>query len=152
MTRGQLYEHVQKDCPEVQIMCMVCNKEYVRAEFSMHQCIKDFYLEKLKSYSYDVIDHLADKLILHKRQKEGLGLCSNYQCVEKHRNSGNQYQGSMIAQNQEIQACKCFRCKNVIAGYEDSYFCIYCNETYCPECLGYCKFYDLEEMEQLLLR
>ena len=57
----------------------------------------------------------------------------------------------MIAQNQDTASSKCFRCKNVIAGYEDSYFCVYCNETYCPECLGYCKFYDLEEMEQLLL-
>ena len=53
----------------------------------------------------------------------------------------------MIVQNTEIAACKCFRCKTVIAGNEDSYFCIYCNETYCPECLGYKKFYDLEEME-----
>lgn len=132
-------------------MCQVCNKEYFRAEFANHQCIKDFYLEKLRQLAPQVIDNLADKFILHKRQKEGVGLCINMQCVEKHRNSGNQYQGSMIAQNQDTASSKCFRCKNVIAGYEDSYFCVYCNETYCPECLGYCKFYDLEEMEQLLL-
>ena len=58
----------------------------------------------------------------------------------------------MIAQNMENVACKCYRCKNVIAGYEDSYFCIYCNDAYCPPCLGYCKFYDLDDMENLLLK
>ena len=47
---------------------------------------------------------------------------------------------------------KCGRCKNMVSGFEDSYFCIYCNETYCPPCLGYCKFYDLEDMENLLLK
>ena len=56
----------------------------------------------------------------------------------------------MIVQNTENVALKCGRCTTVIAGYEDSYFCIYCNETYCPSCLGYCKFYELDEMEQLL--
>ena len=147
MTRAQLQEHVRIECPEVLLMCQVCNKEYKREDFHNHQCIKDFYLEKLKNNSYDVIENLADKLILHRRQKEGLGLCSKYQCVEKHRSNTNQYQESMIAQNTENSACKCFRCKSVIAAYEDSYFCIYCNETYCPPCLGYCKFYDLEEME-----
>jgi len=78
-------------------MCQCCNKEYPRADFHNHQCIKDFYLEKLKNNSYEVIENLADKLILHRRQKEGLGLCSKYQCVEKHRSNTNQYQESMIA-------------------------------------------------------
>ena len=78
-------------------MCQVCNKEYPRASFAQHQCIKDFYLEKLKANAYEVIDHLADKLILHKRQKEGLGLCQKYQCVEKHRSQGSQYNEGMIA-------------------------------------------------------
>jgi len=58
----------------------------------------------------------------------------------------------MIAQNMEPVAVKCARCKTVVPGYEDSYFCVYCNDTYCPPCLGYCKWYDLEEMEQLLLK
>ena len=147
-----MQEHVRTECPEVLVMCQVCNKEYPRGEFHNHHCIKDFYLEKLKNNSYEVIENLADKLILHRRQKEGLGLCSKYQCVEKHRSNFNQYQETMIAQNTENSACKCFRCKTVIAAYEDSYFCIYCNETYCPPCLGYCKYYDLEEMEQLLLK
>ena len=47
---------------------------------------------------------------------------------------------------------KCGRCKNPISGYEDSYFCIYCNESYCPACLGYCKYYELDEMEKLLIK
>jgi hypothetical protein len=102
--------------------------------------------------SYEVIDHLAEKLILHKRQKEGLGLCQKFQCVEKHRSNPNVYTEGMIAQNTERNPCKCSRCKKIIQPYEDSYFCAYCNESYCPPCLGYCKFYDLEEMEELLLK
>ena len=57
----------------------------------------------------------------------------------------------MIIQNTEEVAVKCFATKKVIAAFEDSYACIYCGEFYSPEALGYCKFYDLEEMEQLLL-
>lgn len=70
-------------------MCQVCNKEYPRYLFGQHQCIKDFYIEKLSLFSYEVIDTLADKLILHRRQKEGLALCSKQACVDKHRSSGN---------------------------------------------------------------
>ena len=150
MTRAQLYDHIKRDCPEVKIMCQVCNKEYARIEFEAHHCIKEFYIEKLNTQSYNVIDHLADKLILFRRQKEGLGICEKRECVEKHRNGGRHQ--SMIAQNLDNVSCKCYRCKNVISGYEDSYFCIYCNDAYCPPCLGYSKYYDLEEMEGLLLK
>ena len=152
MTRKDLMHHIKNHCPAVDVMCQVCNKEFPRAQFGQHQCIKDFYLQKLKSMSFEVLEHLSDKLILHKRQKEGLGLCQKYQCVEKHRANPNSYEEGMIAQNTEAVACKCFRCKTMIAAYEDSYYCIYCNEIYCPPCLGYCKFYDLEEMEDLLLK
>jgi len=69
-------------------MCQVCNKEYTREKFHQHKCIKDVYIEKLKAYSFQVIDHLADKLILHRRQTEGLGMCMMPPCVEKHRQSG----------------------------------------------------------------
>jgi hypothetical protein len=48
-------------------MCQVCNKEYPRYVFGQHQCIKDFYIEKLQLFSYEVIETLADKLILHRR-------------------------------------------------------------------------------------
>lgn len=72
------------------VMCQICNKEYPRGEFANHQCIKDFYIEKLNAQWFDVMENLADKLILHRRQKEGLGLCSKYQCVEQHRSTGYQ--------------------------------------------------------------
>ncbi len=78
MTRAQLYDHLKRDCPECPVMCYVCNKEFIRSEFSDHHCIKDFYIEKLKTYSFDVLENLADKLILHRRQKEGLGLCTKF--------------------------------------------------------------------------
>ena len=48
-------------------MCQVCNKEYPREEFANHQCIKEFYVEKLTTYNYDVLNKLVDKLILHRR-------------------------------------------------------------------------------------
>jgi hypothetical protein len=67
LTRAQLYDHIKRDCPEVPIMCQVCNKEYPRAEFANHQCIKEFYVEKLTTYNYDVLIKLVDKLILHRR-------------------------------------------------------------------------------------
>ena len=70
--------------------------------------------------------------------------------MEKFRHLGKGGQ-PMIIQNTESTAVKCGRCKVVIAGYEDSYSCVVCNESYCPTCLGYCKYYDLEEMEQLVL-
>ena len=57
----------------------------------------------------------------------------------------------MIVQNKEAQAVKCIACKKVVAGFEDSYSCTVCGENYCPDCIGYCKFYELEEMEQLLM-
>jgi len=72
------------------------------------------------------------------------------QCEEKHRNSGKSLNMAMIVQNTESIAVKCLKCKNVVAASEDSYSCIYCRENYCPNCIGYSKFYDLEEMEQLL--
>lgn len=75
-----------------------------------------------------------------------------YQCVEQHRNSGNQYNQPMIVQNTENVAGKCFRYKTDIAPYEDSYSCIYCGEIYSAAALGYCKFYELDEMEQLLMK
>ena len=152
MTRAQLFDHIKNECPDVLIMCQICNREYTRAEFSQHQCIKDFYLEKLRACSEEVIENLADNLILHKRQREALGICKKPQCVERHRCCGKQQVQAMILQNSEAAAVKCFSCKNVVAGFEDSYSCAYCNESYSPACLGYCKFYDLDEMEQLLLK
>ena len=144
-----MYDHIKIDCPKVKILCQVCNREYGRDEFHRHQCIKDFYVDSLRNMDMELVYALADKLILHKRQKEGLGLCAKYQCVEKHRNSGKSYNMSMIVQNTEATAVKCFKTGETIAGFEDSYVCIYCGETYSPASLGYMKYYDLEEMEQL---
>ena len=47
--------------------------------------------------------------------------------------------------------CKCARCKTVVPAYEDSYRCMYCEETYCPSCLGYTKFFDIAELEDLIM-
>lgn len=48
MTRGQLREHIKRYCPEVMVQCQVCSKEFSRAEFPNHKCLKDYYVQKLK--------------------------------------------------------------------------------------------------------
>lgn len=44
LTRGQLREHIKRECPEVLIQCQICTKEFRRGEFAKHECLKDFYL------------------------------------------------------------------------------------------------------------
>ena len=70
MTRAQLYDHIKQECPKVKILCQVCNKEYARDEFHRHQCIKEFYVDGLKNLNMQLVEALADKLILHHRQRQ----------------------------------------------------------------------------------
>jgi len=56
----------------------------------------------------------------------------------------------MILVNETNQAQKCFRCKTMVAATDNSYNCIYCSESYCPSCLGYTKFFDMDELEALI--
>ena len=58
-------------------MCQVCNKEFPRGEFHQHQCIKEFYLEKLYEFEDEVIEHLAEKLCMYKAQWDGDAECIN---------------------------------------------------------------------------
>ena len=85
MTRGQLEHHIKHDCPDVPVMCQVCNREYIRSEFHNHQCIKDFYIEKLKQNEEDVLDALAEALLLHRRQQKKRGTCMKQECQAKAR-------------------------------------------------------------------
>lgn len=61
----------------------MCTKDYNRAEFTQHECMKDMFLKRLNKHKHDVIDFLADHLVLLRRSKEGLGLCSKPECVSK---------------------------------------------------------------------
>jgi hypothetical protein len=65
------------------VQCQMCNKDYNRAEFTQHECLKDMYLKKLNKNKLDVIDFLADHLVLLRRSKEGLGLCTKSECISK---------------------------------------------------------------------
>ena len=55
------------------------------------------YLEKLKTYNRTIIDHLADHLILHRRVREGLGLCCKYSCVERQRHNQKTLGDAMVS-------------------------------------------------------
>ena len=99
LTRTQLYEHIKNDCSQVRIMCQLCNQEFKREEFRSHYCMKEEIGEKTKEGKAEIFEMLVDKLILHKRYQEGLGLCSNHQCVERHRASDQRFQTSMIQEN-----------------------------------------------------
>lgn len=68
MTRTQLREHIKRVCPEVMVQCQVCVKEFRRGEFANHQCLKDYYMQKLKANHIDVVEFLAEKMMKFKRQ------------------------------------------------------------------------------------
>lgn len=75
MTRGDLKEHLKRNCPDVNILCQVCTKDFKRNQFSEHPCLKDFYMKKLKLHHDDVMEYLSERLTMFRRQKELLGVC-----------------------------------------------------------------------------
>ena len=78
-----MFQHIKCDCPEVMVQCQTCTKDYNRAEFARHECLKDFFLKKLKRHEFEVHEHMAEHLMRLRRSKEGLGLCMRPKCVEK---------------------------------------------------------------------
>jgi len=154
MTRQQLFLHIKRDCSEVMVQCQVCSKDFNRGQFASHECMKDYFLKKLKMHHFDVMDYIAENLMRLRRSKEGLGLCQNQKCVDRFRSSSQYKAGQgMITPNKNNQTgCKCLRCKTVVAAYEDSFRCLYCDEAYCPSCLGYTKFFDIAELEAIIMQ
>lgn len=69
------------------VQCQVCNKDYNRAEFSKHECLKDSFTKLLKQSGFDVFDYLAENLMMMRRSKASLGLCVNFDCVNQHKAS-----------------------------------------------------------------
>ena len=133
------------------VQCQLCNKEFSRENFGKHECLKAKYVKRLKMHKGDVLDYLAEHLMRLRRSKEGLGLCMRNSCVERFKAS-NQYKAGqgMISPNASNQAAKCLRCSTVVPGYEESFFCMFCNEAYCPPCLGYVKYFDMAELDQMI--
>lgn len=81
MTRSALFQHIKRECPEVMVQCQICGKDFNRAGFQKHACLRDMYIQKLKANHMDVVEMLADYLVQLRRSKEGLGLCMKQDCV-----------------------------------------------------------------------
>jgi hypothetical protein len=100
----------------------------------------------------EVIEYLAEHLTKLRRGKMAIGLCMKEDCVMQHKSHPKYKPGSsMIQPNSGAQPCKCFRCKSVVAPFEESWICTYCSETYCSPCMGHAKFYDMAELEALIM-
>lgn len=153
MTRAELFQHIKRECPEVMVQCQVCNKDFNRSEFTKHECLKDTYGKLLKNSGFDVFDYLAENLMMMRRSKASLGVCLNLDCVNQHKGSLQYKQGiGMMMPCLEKKPAKCTRCDLGVTGIDDSFLCSYCNLHYCPSCLGYTKFFDMSELESLLLQ
>ena len=83
MTRAQLFQHIKRECPAVMVQCQVCSGEFNRSEFASHVCLKDLFTQKLKKNEFEVLEYLAEHLMMLRRSKEGLGLCMREECVER---------------------------------------------------------------------
>lgn len=57
----------------------------------------------------------------------------------------------MMVARQNINAVKCVSCGIVTQGQELVYFCMYCQDNYCNGCMAYCSYFDLEELETILM-
>jgi hypothetical protein len=110
-------------------------------------------MERLKLNHVDVVEFLAEKMMKFKRQQKKIAVCANIVCLDKYRSSGqHKYEGMMVTKQIPQGVVKCCSCTNVTQGPEDAFFCQYCNENYCIYCLGFNLFYDLQELEDLLLK
>lgn len=56
----------------------------------------------------------------------------------------------MVAR-QNINPIKCVSCNTVTQGKELVYFCMYCQDNYCNDCMAYQSTFDLGELEGLLM-
>lgn len=133
------------------VQCQLCTQEFIRGDFQNHECLKAKYMRRLKRHQGEVLEFLAEHLMRLRRSKEGLGLCMRPQCVERFKAS-NQFKAGqgMISPNTSNQAVKCLRCTTVVPGYEESFFCMFCNESYCPPCLGYVKYFDMADLDGMI--
>lgn len=152
MTRGQLFQHIKRECPEVMVQCQVCNRDFNRAEFTKHECVKDYYHKLLKESNFDIFDYLAENLMMLRRSKALLGLCMNIECQQRYKESSQYKQGvGMMNAGPHKQPTKCYRCDQTVTGVDDCFLCMYCEMPYCPSCQGYTKFFDMAELETLLI-
>jgi len=97
-------------------------------------------MKKLKLHHQDVMDYLAERLSMFRRQKELLGFCRKNECQEQFKKTN---QENMMLARTNVQAAKCCKCTSVTQGQEEAYFCMFCNENYCTQCLGYNLVFDL---------
>ena len=80
------------------VKCEVCCKEFRRADFAAHMCLKDYYMQKLKETHIDVVEFLAERMMKFKRQQKRIAVCSNVACLDKYRSTGqHKYEGMMLS-------------------------------------------------------
>lgn len=130
-THGQLFEHIRSLCPSVQVQCQVCSKEFNRAEFATHLCLKDYYRQMLKKHQVAVFEYLAERMTMFRRLEKLIGVCKKSECLNKFRQSNREKDPGMIVARANDTAYKCFGCQSITKGQEEAYFCMYCNENYC---------------------
>lgn len=110
------------------VQCQVCNKDFNRADFANHECLKDMFISRIRNHEFDVMDYIAENLMMMRRQKENLGLCKNRDCVQKFKESGAIKENvGMIVPSNSNNPVKCARCNVVVAAFEDQFSCIYCH-------------------------
>lgn len=56
----------------------------------------------------------------------------------------------MVAR-QNVNAVKCVSCGTISQGLDMVYFCMYCQDNYCNDCMAYAAFFDLQELETILM-
>ena len=57
----------------------------------------------------------------------------------------------MMVARQNINAVQCVSCGTVSQGQQLVYFCMYCQDNYCNACMAYATYFDLEELETILM-
>ena len=135
------------------IQCQICNKEFRRGDFPNHKCLKEFYMQKLKAQHIKVIEYLSRKMMMNKRQKQQLGPCQKLDCLNQFRSVGKNQQDNMMVARQNINGVQCVSCGTVSHAnqHQTAYFCMYCQDNYCNDCMAYATYFDLEELEAILM-
>ena len=57
----------------------------------------------------------------------------------------------MMVARQNTNPVQCVSCGFVSQGLDLVYFCMYCQDNYCNNCMSYATYFDLEELEILLM-
>ena len=100
----------------MQVQCQVCSKEFSRAEFHTHLCLKDYYRQMLKKHQVAVFEYLAERMTMFRRLEKLIGVCKKAECFGKFRQSNRDKDPGMIVARANDTPYKCFGCGAVTKG------------------------------------